>query len=95
MEKFLFTFMTYHLVCSDHFSFHFYVLSLGLFGLCFFSLLCLIIGLVLVIIIIIMVIFSKCHFYGEHIALSLKNNNGVNIELGKTKQIKCTVHDAN
>ena len=24
-----------------------------------------------------------------------KNNNGVNIELGKTQQIKSTVHDAN
>ena len=38
------------------------------------------------VIIIIMVIF-KCYFSGEHIALSIKiknNNNGVNIELGKT-----------
>ena len=38
-------------------------------------------------IIIIMVIF-KCYFSGEHIALSLKNNNGVNIELGKTNRLK-------
>ena len=44
-----------------------------------------------VIIIIIMVIF-KCYFSGEHIALSIKiknnNNNGVNIELGKTNRLK-------
>ena len=44
------------------------------------------------IIIIIMVIF-KCYFSGEHIALSIKikqknNNNGVNIELGKTNRLK-------
>ena len=40
-------------------------------------------------IIIIMVIF-QCYFSGEHIALSIKktNNNGVNIELGKTKRLK-------
>ena len=39
-------------------------------------------------IIIIMVIF-KCYFSGEHIALSIeKNNNGVNIELGKTNRLK-------
>ena len=38
--------------------------------------------------IIIMVIF-KCYFSGEQIALSIKNNNnGVNIELGKTSRIK-------
>ena len=43
--------------------------------------------------IIIMVIF-KWYFSGEHIALSIKkkikikNNNGVNIELGKTKRLK-------
>ena len=38
---------------------------------------------------IIMVIF-KCYFYGEHIALSINNNNnnGVNIELGKTNRLK-------
>ena len=46
-------------------------------------------------IIIIMVSF-KCYFSGEHIALSTtkikNNNNGVNIELGKTNS---TVHDAN
>ena len=56
----------------------------------------------IIIIIIIMVIF-KCYFSGELIALSYKkktkkhnnNNNGVNIELGKNKQIKSTVHDAN
>ena len=41
----------------------------------------------LIIIIIIMVIF-KCYFSGKHIALSLKNNNGVNIELGKTNRLK-------
>ena len=36
----------------------------------------------------IMVIF-KCYFSGEHIALSIiKNNNGVNIELGKTNRLK-------
>ena len=40
------------------------------------------------IIIIIMVIF-KCYFSGEHIALSInKNNNGVNIALGKTNRLK-------
>ena len=39
-------------------------------------------------IIIIMVIF-KCYFSGEHIALSInKNNNGVNIALGKTNRLK-------
>ena len=42
-------------------------------------------------VIIIMVIF-KCYFSGEHIALSIKiknnNNNGVNIELGKTNRLK-------
>ena len=48
------------------------------------------------IIIIIMVIF-KCYFSGELIALLYKkqnNNNGVNLELGKTN-IKSTVHAAN
>ena len=40
------------------------------------------------IIIIIMFIF-KCYFSGEHIALSInKNNNGVNIALGKTNRLK-------
>ena len=39
-----------------------------------------------------MVIF-KCYFSGEHIAPSIiknkqKNNNGVNIELGKTNRLK-------
>ena len=39
-----------------------------------------------------MVIF-KCYFSGEHIALSIKkqqqqNNNGMNIELGKTNRLK-------
>ena len=32
-----------------------------------------------------------CYFSGEHIALSIKknkNNNGVNIELGKTNRLK-------
>ena len=39
-------------------------------------------------IIIIMVIF-KCYFSGEHLSLSInKNNNGVNIELGKTNRLK-------
>ena len=39
-------------------------------------------------IIIIMVIFM-CYFSGEHIALSInKNNNGVNIALGKTNRLK-------
>ena len=43
---------------------------------------------VIIIIIIIMVIF-KCYFSGEHIALSInKNNNGVNIALGKTNRLK-------
>ena len=28
--------------------------------------------------------YFKCYFTGEHIALSLKNNNDVNIEVGKT-----------
>ena len=39
--------------------------------------------------IIIMVIF-KCYFSGEHIVLSIKqnNNNGLNIELGKNKRLK-------
>ena len=49
------------------------------------------------IIITIMVIF-KCYFYGDLIALShLKknNNSGVNVEFGKNKQIKSTVHDGN
>ena len=42
----------------------------------------------LLIIIIIMVIF-KCYFSGEHIALSInKNNNGVNIVLGKINRLK-------
>ena len=37
---------------------------------------------------IIMIIF-KCYFSGEHISLSInKNNNGVNIELGKTNRLK-------
>ena len=41
------------------------------------------------VIIIIMVIF-KCYFSEEHIALSINkknNNNGVNIELGKTNRL--------
>ena len=42
----------------------------------------------LLIIIIIMVIF-KCYFIEEHMALSInKNNNGVNIALGKTNRLK-------
>ena len=44
-------------------------------------------------IIIIMVIF-KCYFSGEHISLSInKNNNGVNIALGKNNRLKalCTM----
>ena len=42
----------------------------------------------IIIIIIIMVIF-KCYFSGKHIALSInKNNNGVNIALGKTNRLK-------
>ena len=47
-----------------------------------------------------MVIF-KCYFSGELIALSYidkqnnNNNSGVNIELGKNKKIKSTVHDGN
>ena len=42
----------------------------------------------IMIIIIIMVIF-KCYFPGEHIALSIiKNNNSMNIELGKTNRLK-------
>ena len=42
----------------------------------------------LIIIIIIMVIF-KSYFSGEHIALSInKNNNSVNIALGKTNRLK-------
>ena len=42
----------------------------------------------LIIIIIIMVIF-KYYFSGEQIALSInKNNNGVNIALGKTNRLK-------
>ena len=33
--------------------------------------------------------YFKCYFSGEHIALSInKNNNGVNIELGKTNKLK-------
>ena len=43
---------------------------------------------VVIIIIIIMVIF-KCYFSGEHIALSIKKNNDrMNIELGKTNRLK-------
>ena len=39
-------------------------------------------------VVIIMVIF-KCYFSGVHIALpTTKNNNGVNIELGKTNRLK-------
>ena len=34
-------------------------------------------------------VISKCYFFGEHIAPSyIKNNNGVNIELGKTNRLK-------
>ena len=48
-----------------------------------------------IIIIMIMVIFKR-YFSGELIALSYKKANiGVNIELGKNKQIESTVHDAN
>ena len=37
----------------------------------------------------IIMVISKCYFSGEHIALSInKNNNGVNIELGKTNILK-------
>ena len=43
--------------------------------------------LMIIIIIIIMGIFM-CYFSGEHIALSLKNNNDVNIELGKKNKLK-------
>ena len=33
--------------------------------------------------------YFKCYFSGEHIAPSInKNNNGVNIELGKTNRLK-------
>ena len=43
------------------------------------------------IIIIIIVVILKCYFYGEHIALSLKNKtrhkNGVNIELEITNRL--------
>ena len=42
---------------------------------------------------IIMVVF-KCYFSREHIDLSLKTKNDVNIELGKNQQTKSTVHDA-
>ena len=39
--------------------------------------------------IIIIIVILKCYFYGDHIALSInKNNNGVNIELGKTNRLK-------
>ena len=40
-------------------------------------------------IIIIIIVIFKCYFSGEHIALSIKNqnNNGVNIELGKTNRL--------
>ena len=42
----------------------------------------------LFIIIIIMVIF-RCYLSGEHITLSInKNDNGVNIALGKTNRLK-------
>ena len=50
--------------------------------------------IIIIIIIIIMVIF-KCYFSGELITLSykknnkkIKNNSGVNIELGKTNRLK-------
>ena len=37
----------------------------------------------------IIMVISKCYFSGEHIALSInKNNNGVNIELGKDNRLK-------
>ena len=55
---------------------------------CSYIIFLLIICELIIIIIIIMVIF-KCYFSGEHIPLSLrKNNNGVNIELGKTNRLK-------
>ena len=42
------------------------------------------------ILIIIIMVISKFYFSGEHIAISIKNknNNGVNIELGKTNRLK-------
>ena len=54
----------------------FYFLG-GLFLFCFYA-----------IIIIIIMVISKCYFSGEHIALSIKNNIGVNIELGRTNRLK-------
>ena len=34
-------------------------------------------------------VFFKCYFFGEHIALSfIFLDNGVNIELGKTNRLK-------
>ena len=43
----------------------------------------------IIIIMIVIMVISKCYFSGEHIALSIcKNNNGVNIELGKTNRLK-------
>ena len=42
-----------------------------------------------IIIIIIIMVIIKCYFSGEHIALSVeKNNNDVNIELGKINRLK-------
>ena len=42
-----------------------------------------------VLIIIIIMVILKCYFSGEHIALSInENNNGVNIALGKTNILK-------
>ena len=46
-------------------------------------------------VIIIMVIF-KCYFSGEHIALSIKNQQQrCEHRIRKNQQIKSTVHDAN
>ena len=33
-------------------------------------------------------VICRCYFSGEHIVLSLKNNNGVKIELEKTNRLE-------
>ena len=39
-------------------------------------------------IIIMIMVIIKCYFSGEHSHFINKNNNGVNIELGKTNRLK-------
>ena len=48
----------------------------------------------LVLIIVIIMVIFKCYFSREHIALSIRKKTGVNMELGKKQQNKCTENDA-